>query len=304
MLKPSVWFHSTRSSISSRTRCRSSPAKGSSSSTSSGLRASIRASATRRACPPEILAAEAFQIGPSCSRSTSVSIQRACSGSCALSLGIPKFTFSCTRRCGNKPGSCVNSPTRRLCSASAGGKYRVSPCHTKPSSGSSSPAMHASTVLLPAPEVPNSPRAPPFASSSETSIVNSRRRLRICALSTSPPLCQHMHQPRQRQRHRQKHHQQRHHRRQPHALQIHPQLHRNPRRKVGGHHHRAKLTDGANPRDAQCHRQPQTRQRKRHAQKDLPRPQPQQRGLFLQDRRHPIERRRRTHHVVPHADIH
>src|ERR1700733_8663108 len=222
----------------------------------------MRARATRRACPPEIDAAEACQNGSSFKRSSNISIQRVCSLSAASSLGMPNVTFSLTRRCGKRSGSCVRNPMGLLCNGREGGKSVRLPSRTYPLSGSSIPAMQESTVLFPAPETPNSPKESPFPSCRQTSTMSCRRPLMMCASSMAFTLSQNMRQPRKRQGNGKKNHEQWHHRRQTKALQIDPELNWHSGRIVCRHHNRTKLADGANPGDAQgdCQSKPGKRQ--------------------------------------------
>src|SRR5205807_8138921 len=186
----------------------------------------MRAKPTRRAWPPEMNAAGACHSGPKCSRSRNVSIQWVCSLSLARSLGMPKLTFSLTLKLGNSPGSWVRYPTGLLCKARDGGKNWRPPSLTQPPSGSSTPAMQASTVLLPAPEAPNNPNEQPCSNSSETFTLSWRRCFMTWALSMASALGQDMHEPGKWQGYGQEHHQQRHYSRQAKALQVDPELDR------------------------------------------------------------------------------
>src|ERR1700722_7151953 len=94
---------------------------------------------------------------------------------------------------------------------------------TCPPSGFSTPAMHASTVLFPAPDAPNSPHASPLATCSAISTVNRGRRLMTRASSTArPSLCEHLREPRKGQCDGEKDDEQRHDRRQPEILEAGP----------------------------------------------------------------------------------
>src|SRR5579875_220661 len=282
MLKPTVLLQKTRSSISSRTSWRSSPAKGSSNRTSEGLRASMRASPTRRPWPPEIREAETSQSGPSFNRFVSVAIQSRCIGSVCSLLSMPKVTFCPTVRCGKRLGSCVRYPIDLRCNGRDGGYRRTPPRSMCPESGSSMPAMQASTVLLPAPDAPNKPTDSPGPSFSEKLTVKSRRCFLNCASSMESALRQDVSEPWQRQSDREKDHEKRHYGGQSKALQVSPQLYRHSGRIIRRDDNRSKRSDRPHPSDAERNSQAQTRERQSDTKENFHGRQPEKRSLLLQ----------------------
>src|SRR5215470_10494039 len=187
---------------------------------------------------------------------------------------------------------------RLLCNGNDGGNSCALLSSTVPLSGSSIPAMHARTVLLPEPEAPNNPSDAPSSKSRETSTMKSRRCLIILALSMAPPLRQHMDQPGKGQSDSEKRNQQGHHRGQSKALKIYPELYRHSRWVIGGHDNGSEFANRAHPGYAERHGKPQSRQRQRDPQKDFERGLAKKSSLLLQQPRHGVESGHSAENVV------
>ena len=131
-----------------------------------------RARATRCCSPPESCHTLASVCGPKpkrCNMSTAWARARARPWPCSTK---PKATLSCTLRCGNSAKSWNRRPHWRRC----GGKAEMSLPSRKtcPASGTSSPAMIFSSVLLPLPEGPRTATVSPAA----TCTSRPRKRMR------------------------------------------------------------------------------------------------------------------------------
>src|SRR5262249_4856670 len=160
-------------------------------------------------------------------------------------------------RCGNRAGSWRNRPTRRRQGGTKqpGGVVEVStrpPSVTWPRRGGTRPAIASSTVVLPAPDGPNSASRSPAATLSAALTLNSRRSTSTSASSTGAP---DVGGKRQRQRDHQQDQGEWQRGGQPGLLQGRPDLQRDAVRMVGHDDHGTERSHGAGPGHGQRHGQ-------------------------------------------------
>ena len=139
---------------------------GSSASSSAGWCTSARAMATRCSCPPLSCAGRRAASAP---RPTASRAERTRAESGRPSRRRGSSTLSATLRCGSTWKAWKTKPRRwrrsRADAASDNPVTSVSPIHTRPLSGASSPAMQFRSVDLPTPDSPTSATNSPGRSS-------------------------------------------------------------------------------------------------------------------------------------------
>ncbi len=169
-----------RTSVATAT---SSPARGSSRSTTSGSVARARAMATRCACPPDRSCGRRDASSPHPTASSSARARLRAAAAVAPADRGPNATFASTSRWGNSAGRCVSRATRRWCTGThVAPATSRSAIRTLPAVGRASPATRCSSDVLPAPFGPTTAVTLPSATSRARSTprsISAARTLRL-----------------------------------------------------------------------------------------------------------------------------